>query len=82
MLQDRLARSQSIGLTIARQQHAVAERALLSLSPLAVLGRGYALVYADDGSLVRDAATSREGDALRVRLASGALDATVTKTFR
>jgi exodeoxyribonuclease VII large subunit len=48
------------------------------LSPLSVLGRGYALVFdAARGRLVRDAAEIAAGDALRIRLHSGALRATV-----
>jgi exodeoxyribonuclease VII large subunit len=48
------------------------------LSPLAVLGRGYALVWDETGQgLVRDAAEVESGDAIRVRLHRGALRATV-----
>jgi exodeoxyribonuclease VII large subunit len=48
------------------------------LSPLAVLGRGYALVWDEAGQrLVRDAAEVEEGQGLRIRLHKGALRATV-----
>jgi exodeoxyribonuclease VII large subunit len=48
------------------------------LSPLAVLGRGYALVWNEAGRrLVRDAAEVDEGQGLRIRLHRGALRATV-----
>jgi exodeoxyribonuclease VII large subunit len=48
------------------------------LSPLAVLGRGYALVWDEAGQrLVRDAAEVEEGQGLRVRLHRGALRASV-----
>ena len=48
------------------------------LSPLSVLGRGYALVFdAARGRLVREAAEVEAGDALRIRLHSGAVRATV-----
>lgn len=48
------------------------------LSPLSVLGRGYALVWQDArGRLVRDAAEVDAGDALRIRLHKGALRARV-----
>jgi len=48
------------------------------LSPLAVLGRGYALVWDEAGrTLVRDAAEVEAGQGLRVRLHRGALRATV-----
>ena len=50
-----------------------------SLSPLAVLGRGYALVFDGSGHLVRDAAEVSVGDALRIRVQSGALAARITR---
>ena len=49
------------------------------LSPLAVLGRGYALVWDENGQrLVRDAADVEAGQRLGIRLHRGALRATVT----
>jgi exodeoxyribonuclease VII large subunit len=49
------------------------------LSPLAVLSRGYALVWDGEGRrLVRDASAVEVGDAVRVRLHQGTLSATVT----
>ncbi len=52
--------------------------ALEGLSPLAVLGRGYALVWDEQGSrLVRDADEVEPGRSLRIRLHKGALRATV-----
>ena len=48
------------------------------LSPLSVLGRGYALVWDEAaGRLVRDAAEVEAGQGLRIRLHRGALRATV-----
>ena len=48
------------------------------LSPLSVLGRGYALVFQEArGRLVRDAAEVEAGEALRIRLHKGALRATI-----
>jgi exodeoxyribonuclease VII large subunit len=52
---------------------------LHALSPLAVLNRGYALVYSSDGTLLRDAANVQPGSTIRARLAHGTLDAEVTK---
>jgi exodeoxyribonuclease VII large subunit len=50
-----------------------------SLSPLAVLSRGYALVWDAEGHrLLRRADDVKVGDALRVRLHQGGLRATVT----
>jgi exodeoxyribonuclease VII large subunit len=49
-----------------------------SLSPLAVLGRGYAVAWNEDRTRVlRDAADSQAGDRVRVTLAKGELDCDV-----
>jgi exodeoxyribonuclease VII large subunit len=49
---------------------------LQALSPLATLGRGYAIVRSG-AETVRDAAALRTGDALDIQLASGSVDARV-----
>jgi exodeoxyribonuclease VII large subunit len=51
---------------------------LESLSPLAVLSRGYALVFDDAGRLLRRSADVAVGSDLRVRLGEGTLAARVT----
>ncbi len=51
-----------------------------ALSPLAVLSRGYALVYGADGRLLRTAADTATGETIRARLARGTLEAAVTRT--
>jgi exodeoxyribonuclease VII large subunit len=56
------------------------ERNLLSLSPLGVLGRGYALVYDENGALLRDAAQAHPGQTLTTRLAQGSVESRVTRT--
>lgn len=48
-----------------------AEARLSSLSPLAVLNRGYALVFDDSGALLKDAATVHGGDRIVAQLARG-----------
>jgi exodeoxyribonuclease VII large subunit len=65
---------------LARRRHAVdaARGKLEALSPLNVLERGFALVLLPDGRLLTDAADARPGDAIRVRLRRGALDAEVS----
>ncbi|MGH9598398.1 MAG: exodeoxyribonuclease VII large subunit, partial [Terracidiphilus sp.] len=50
---------------------------LHSLSPLAVLDRGYALVLTGDGGLVRSTAQIAAGDRLTTRLADGAFTSRV-----
>jgi exodeoxyribonuclease VII large subunit len=49
-----------------------------SLSPLAVLSRGYALVWNEAGRLVRAPDDTRVGEALRIRVSGGAVAAVVT----
>jgi exodeoxyribonuclease VII large subunit len=59
---------------------------LLALSPLAVLERGYALVYTetgtgpDAGNLVKDASLLHAGDDLRIRFAKGRARTRVIET--
>jgi exodeoxyribonuclease VII large subunit len=54
-------------------------RALEALSPLAILERGYALVFDEAGQLVKDAARLTPGDPIRARVAQGEIHALVTK---
>jgi exodeoxyribonuclease VII large subunit len=51
-----------------------------ALSPLAVLNRGYALVYNSAGQLLHSSAGVNPGSIIRARLAKGALEAEVTRT--
>jgi exodeoxyribonuclease VII large subunit len=53
---------------------------LHSLSPLAVLDRGYALVFSAEGSIVRSAAQLAPGDQLTTRLSDGAFTSQVLTT--
>ena len=57
---------------------------LEALSPLAVLSRGYALVYLEGGAahgmLLRSSADAAAGQTIRARLAQGALKAEITQT--
>jgi exodeoxyribonuclease VII large subunit len=55
---------------------------LEALSPVAILNRGYALVFDGKGRLVKDAARLKAGDELSARLARGRVRARVTATER
>jgi exodeoxyribonuclease VII large subunit len=55
------------------------ETALQSLSPLAILDRGYALVFDTNGKLLKDADAVKIGDEISARLAHGQINASVTK---
>ncbi|HZT75441.1 MAG TPA: exodeoxyribonuclease VII large subunit [Vicinamibacterales bacterium] len=64
----------------AAQFHESAAR-LESLSPLAVLGRGYAVAWnAAKTRVLRDASAVQPGDAIAVTLSRGEIEAKVTKT--
>jgi exodeoxyribonuclease VII large subunit len=52
---------------------------LRSLSPLAVLERGYALVMSEDGAVVRSAMHVHKGERLRTRLTDGEFGSTVSE---
>lgn len=52
---------------------------LEALSPLAILERGYALVFDASGQLVKDAQKVKPGDEISARLARGEITATVKK---
>jgi exodeoxyribonuclease VII large subunit len=52
---------------------------LEALSPLAVLSRGYALVYSSSGTLLRSSTDTTPGATIHARLAQGTLEATVTQ---
>jgi len=55
---------------------------LEALSPVAILNRGYALVFDAKGQLVKDAARLKAGDELSARLARGRIRARVTAAER
>ena len=55
------------------------ETALQALSPLAILERGYALVFDASGNVLRDARRVKAGDEISARLAKGTVSATVKK---
>lgn len=80
------------GRLVAANRHAfsqishrlqLAARGLNSVSPLATLDRGYAIVMdAKTGSVIRQAVEIEVGREIRARLQSGELQATVTKVSR
>jgi exodeoxyribonuclease VII large subunit len=77
---DSLRRLAHAALTARASRLDRAATRLHALSPLAVLDRGYALVYSSDGKLLRDAANAHRDDTIDIRLAKGNLAAKVTKS--
>jgi exodeoxyribonuclease VII large subunit len=78
--------SSAASLAAATRARLLAGRATLdrrtasleALSPLAILNRGYALVFDANGQLVKDAALLAPGDEIAARLARGQVRARVT----
>ena len=64
-------------LASRRRAFAQCAAALDAMSPLKVLGRGYAVASDADGAVLRSAEQVQPGDAIRVQLQDGALNCTV-----
>ena len=67
-----------IKLSKRREELEVEAAALKHLSPVRVLERGYALVFLENGTLVKDAGEAPVGSEVRIRLSAGKLAARVT----
>jgi len=79
-LQGRLERGMYRGIDRARHRLGAEAGRLDSLSPLAVLGRGYSLTRTADGRIVRTWHDVAAGDAVSILLHEGSLDCRVTAT--
>jgi exodeoxyribonuclease VII large subunit len=77
-LRQRLATAMGTTLGALEQRLALGSRTLDAVSPLATLGRGFAVVHrVADGALLRDAAQAPVGTEIEARLSKGRLRATV-----
>jgi exodeoxyribonuclease VII large subunit len=76
----RLYASLKLRMHGARSEISDAAARLNGLSPLAVLGRGYAIAHGKDGRPLLSAAEADVGDTIRVRLSNGLLTARVLST--
>jgi exodeoxyribonuclease VII large subunit len=76
-LRQRMVSAFSGHLNTLDQRLAIAARTLDAVSPLATLGRGFAVVSRADGALLRDAAQAPVGTEIEARLARGRLRAQV-----
>ena len=81
-LQQRLASGTNEALSELNHRLALLGRTLHSVSPLATLDRGYAVVLDSDGKAMLDASTAAIGDEIRARLSKGELVANVTKVIK
>ena len=80
-LEQQLASASEDLLSDRRHRLELAMRALNSVSPLATLERGYAIVIdSDSGKALTDAGTVETGSRIEARLARGHLEAIVEKT--
>lgn len=59
---------------------ALGMRSLDTMSPLAVMKRGYSITQKRSGEIVRDAASVKSGESIDIKLAKGTLKAEVLKT--
>ena len=81
MLRQRLEHGGQAVLSRQQQRFSRTTAKLDALSPLKVLGRGYAMV-AREGAVVRSAAQLKSGDAIAVSLADGTAQCTVETVQR
>ena len=82
-LEARIAAMSSAMKTVLLQRRAKVDQLsgqLEALSPLAILERGYALVFDASGKLVKDASRVKAGDEISARLAKGTVESVVKKT--
>jgi len=77
MLDGRLAHATRNRLASSRIRLKGYEDRLASLSPLAVLQRGYALVYNESGQLLKSPEAAAEGETITTRFADGTLKSQV-----
>jgi len=81
-LRQRLGSSAHDALSDVTHRIALLGRALNSVSPLATLERGYAIVLDESGKALTDASEAKSGDDIRARLSKGELVAKVTKVVK
>ncbi len=79
-LESAKARLAAVSVQLTAQRRTRLERAtvrLQALSPLAVLNRGYAIVFAESGAILRSAADTQADEVIRAQLAHGSFRARV-----
>lgn len=79
-LEEQLRRSMTSRLSLLDSQLQHQAHSLHTVSPLATLGRGYAIVSSDSQAVVRRSDSLRPGEQIHARLGYGSVLATVTET--
>ncbi|TFH88441.1 exodeoxyribonuclease VII large subunit [Billgrantia azerbaijanica] len=78
----RLEQAMTQRLALGRERLGALARELQAVSPLAVLGRGYAILEDDEGQVIRRSMDTEPGQALTARLGEGRLKVTVKRRLR
>ncbi|QOR37617.1 exodeoxyribonuclease VII large subunit [Billgrantia diversa] len=78
----RLEQTMQRDMSRRREGLAGLARQLQAVSPLAVLGRGYAILQDDEGKVIRRAADTQPGQALTARLGEGRLSVEVKRRLK
>ncbi|MGO3277680.1 exodeoxyribonuclease VII large subunit, partial [Halomonas sp.] len=81
-LQRRLGTAMQRQLESRQARLTSAARELNAVSPLAVLGRGYAITQDEQGQVVRRASDTQPGQKLTVKLAEGRLNVEVKRRLK
>lgn len=81
-LQRRLASAMQRQLEARQARLHSAARALSAVSPLAVLGRGYAIAQDEQGQIVRRAQDTQPGQLLKLKLGEGCLSVEVKRRYQ
>ena len=79
LLSSRLSAAHQRKLSQSRQRYVALAAKLDAMSPLKVLGRGYAMVRQEDGGLVQSVRQVEPGDPLNITLCDGVLRAEITE---
>lgn len=79
-LQDRMNKAMRRQLEQARNKLNNLSRALDAISPLATLGRGYAIVKSSKGTIIKNATQLKPGEEITTQVEKGVIVSTVTET--
>ena len=74
---ERIAALTAAALATARRRYAELAAALDAMSPLKVLGRGYAIAQDESGRVIREKSDVKSGDLIRIRLQKDRIDCVV-----